>query len=687
MTARLRVGVTLVLGVIFLFAATARAENEGQDDLDKATEAKLNAKTLTDLDEVIRLTESAQKKGLNEGNAQFAKGLLVSTLVQRSTVRADIISRLPLLDPKTTEFRKATLDDLEKAVKLEPKQAQALLLIAQLQRLPGGDLKRSDEALDQAIRSGSDDPDTKAKALVFRASIEPKLEKKLADLDEAVRIAPGNAAAVRTRGLVRADLGKFAEALPDLDKAIELDPKHTATYEAKAIVLGRLKKYDEALACLDRARQLSPNSIFPLMQKARIFALQSNLKAALNELDEAHKLDPNNAAVLLLRAAVVEDPEKKAADYDEAVRVAPQNTLVRRSRGLFYADRGKFAEALADFDKAIELQPKEIVNYEAKAAVLGQMKKYDEALAAMDKIIQLTSKSAYLLMQKARIHVQQQDLKAALADLDEARTLEPDNLAVLLLRAGVYQELGQKEKALADVDAALNLEPESSAALRLRALLLAESGKPEEAIAVLEKLRQQDPKDTLVLLQLAMLYNNQHKIDKALEIYGAVLAEDPDQWMALRGRADALLNAAKQAEAIADYDKALKLRPQDSGILNNLAWVLATSPEEKLRDGKRAIVLATQACELTEYKMPHILSTLAAAYAETGDFPAAIKWATKGLELAKEEQKKELAKELESYRAGKPFRELLSNGKPVELSPEKKEEKKPEEKKPEEKKP
>jgi tetratricopeptide (TPR) repeat protein len=674
MSSRTRLSIFLLWAMIFpaILPAVARAANEGQGDLDKATEAKLNANTIGDLDEVIGLAESALKKGLDEGNTQFAKNLLASTLVQRGSIRGEIVFRLPALDSKAAELRKPALDDLERAVQLDPKQAQALLIIAELNRLPGGDLKRSNEALDQAIRLATDDPETKAKARTFRATIEEKPEKKLADLDEAVRLAPGNAAAVRTRGMVRADFGKADEALADLDKASELDPKNAGTYEAKAIVLGRLKKYEEALVALDQARQISPSSIFPLVQKARIHALQSNLKAAMLDLDQAHSLDPGNLNVLLLRATMQEDTQKKAADFDEAVRIAPKSTLAWRSRGLFLVDLGKYEQALADFHKAIQLEPKEVSNYEAKILVLGRLKKYDEALATVDKIRELSPKAGYLLMQKARIHIAQADLKAALADLSEARKQEPDNIAVLLLRATVYQESGEKEKAMADADEALKIEPKSGAAMRLRAMLLADAGKFEEAVVALEKLRELDPADSLALLQLAMLYSSLKKSDKAIEIYTAVLTEDPEQWMALRGRGDALLNLGKQAEAVADYDKAIKLKPKDVGILNNLAWVLATSPDDKLRDGKRAVELATQACEATAYKMPHILSTLAAAYAESGDFKTAIQWSTKALELSTEEQKKNLAKEMESYRAGKPFREVLSEAKPAEKDKEKK---------------
>ena len=572
-------------------ASRGLAANEGQDDLDKATEAKLGANSLADLDEVIRLAESALKKGLDEGNTQFANGLLSSTLAQRGTVRAALTARTAATNPRFDELRKAALEDLERAVKLDAKQAQAWLFIAQLHRLPGGDAKRSNQALDEAVKAAGDDPETKAKILLTRATITDDEQQKLADLNEAIRLAPSDAVALRTRGLLKADQGKYEEALADLDKAIELDADHTPTYEAKAIVLTRLKRFDEAIRALEALQKLQPDAIAPIVQKARVFAAKSDLKAALAQINEAKQKNPENVALYVLQATLEEEPAQKLAAMDEAVKVAPKSTLALRTRGALKADMDKVDEALADFDKAIELQPKEESNYEAKALALAKAKRYDEALATADKLLEI----------------------------------DPD-----------------------------------AATKRFRAAILSEVGKFDEAVAELKKLFEADSNDLSAGMALAMLFQTKKKNRQAIETYTAVLARAADYAPALRGRGDSYLNIAKHAEAIADYERALKLDAHDSGLLNNFAWVLCTSTSDKLRDGKRAIKMATEACELTDYKAPHILSTLGAAYAETGDFDTAIKWVEKGLEMAKEKDKDSLAKELENYKQKKPVREELN---------------------------
>lgn len=67
-----------------------------------------------------------------------------------------------------------------------------------------------------------------------------------------------------------------------------------------------------------------------------------------------------------------------------------------------------------------------------------------------------------------------------------------------------------------------------------------------------------------------------------------------------------------------------KFGPLSPGESNIRAWNLATNPDPALRDGRRAVRLAEEACARTGNKNPAMLSTLAAAYAEAGRFDQAI---------------------------------------------------------------
>jgi Flp pilus assembly protein TadD len=112
------------------------------------------------------------------------------------------------------------------------------------------------------------------------------------------------------------------------------------------------------------------------------------------------------------------------------------------------------------------------------------------------------------------------------------------------------------------------------------------------------------------------------------------------------------------APAIVEYGRVLELEPNHSVAANNLAWILATAPDPALRDGAKAVELALR-CRQISGDQPVILDTLAAAYAEKGLFPEAVRTATQALQLAKAQSNAALASEierrLENYRNQSPF--------------------------------
>ena len=129
----------------------------------------------------------------------------------------------------------------------------------------------------------------------------------------------------------------------------------------------------------------------------------------------------------------------------------------------------------------------------------------------------------------------------------------------------------------------------------------------------------------------------------------------------LKLSADELLQQGRRGEARTYLQKAVAIDASHPKINNQLAWLLATSSEAALRDGPRAVQLAQRACQLTDFKEPVYVGTLAAAYANTGQFEQAILAAQKACELASQSGNAELLaanrERLVLYRARQPYHE------------------------------
>jgi serine/threonine-protein kinase len=139
---------------------------------------------------------------------------------------------------------------------------------------------------------------------------------------------------------------------------------------------------------------------------------------------------------------------------------------------------------------------------------------------------------------------------------------------------------------------------------------------------------------------------------EAVADFDEVIRRDPNHAAALADRCRALGELSRHAEALADARRAVELRPTDVVLLNQLAWLLATCPEGGVRNGSEALVLATRATELSAWRDPAVLDTLAAAYAECGDFGEAVRWAEAALEWAPEMVRPAIAERLAQFRTG-----------------------------------
>lgn len=150
------------------------------------------------------------------------------------------------------------------------------------------------------------------------------------------------------------------------------------------------------------------------------------------------------------------------------------------------------------------------------------------------------------------------------------------------------------------------------------------------------------------------------KLDEAAACYETALAIEPDNAEANCNLGNILLSRGQTAEACAHYRRALETEPNEVSTLNNLAWIMATSPDDALRDGAQAVEHAERVSQILESSHPTILMTLAAAYAEAGRFDEAAQTAGRSIQLAEAASNHALANDvrihLQAYRSGKPIR-------------------------------
>jgi len=237
-------------------------------------------------------------------------------------------------------------------------------------------------------------------------------------------------------------------------------------------------------------------------------------------------------------------------------------------------------------------------------------------------------KDAWAYINRGDARMAKGDYAKAIADYDEAIRLNPKDRWAYITRGNARMEIGDHAKAIADFGEAIRLNPKDDSAYINRGIVWMSKGDYAKAIADYDEAIRLNPK-------LPWTYNN---------------------------RGNAWAGKKEYVKAIADYDQAIRLN-QYFLAYSNRAWLEATCPDDRFRNGKKAVDDATKACDLVTkqcdgdgWKDASCLNILAAAYAESRDFESAVKWQTKAIELVAAKDGAGLQPRLELYKAHKPYR-------------------------------
>lgn len=288
----------------------------------------------------------------------------------------------------------------------------------------------------------------------------------------------------------------------------------------------------------------------------------------------------------------------------------------------------------------------------------------ERALWWYTKAIRWSPRNWYAFANRGVVRFRTGKIEDARSDFLQAQAIHPSrldihwNLGVLSLQAGETEraisewthaveggvrhadiffnrgyarfQLKQFTLALEDLNEAVRLSPENAENLYWRGLTRSELGDQVGAGTDLSQAVELDPKhgETPEVKAFLASHRGDHKL--ALELYEERILSDSSNpyWF------------------------------------NGAAWILATGPDD-LRNGVRAVELAQKACELSKLNDGNYVGTLAAAYAETGNFDEAIKWQEQAASLYTSEELAEWGFLIDLYRAGRPYRQPSNSDQPA----------------------
>lgn len=321
---------------------------------------------------------------------------------------------------------------------------------------------------------------------------------------------------------------------------------------------------------------------------------------------------------------------------------------------------GEYERAIADFAEAIGLSPGEARLYCDRGTAYDRKGATEEAMKDYEATLRIEPTNLVALHNRGRIHHGRGQLESAVRDYTKALEVEPKDFISYLNRAGAFIDLGDLGKAVADLNEAIRLDSRSESALENRGYAHTLLRDPDKAIRdYTEVLRINRTNSNAYFNRGRLLHLEKGQPETAIKDFAKAIELEPSQPHFFFARAMAWSARGEAAKSINDYRQTLQLSPDHAGAANDLAWLLATSPEPSLRNGTEAVALAKQACELTEWKAWTVIRTLAAAYAETGDFTQAVKYQKQTLSMPRftDSERKEEEGRLALYQAHKPYRE------------------------------
>lgn len=475
-----------------------------------------------------------------------------------------------------------------------------------------------------------------------------QVELELADLEAAkaqfrqAATSPGTAAAARYgMGQIALLEGQFEAAARYYEEVLADQPEASTAHYQLGLAYRELGDVEKAREHLAQHGQQAVSFIDPLMSTLR----SGSTGAALHVVDGALARSRGDypTAIAAFRRALAENPD---------------DLPVRLSLAASLAQIGATDEALEIFGDVLQTDPTNASAHYNVGTILARRRQLTEALGHLQQAVEGAPDFASAHVSLAAVLAQLGRFEEADNHYVQALLLDPANTQARTQRTAVLMSMGRIDVAESELRQVLTREPTNTSAWLGLAQILETTNRPGEAYEALSQVLELGADPAQIHPQLARLLAEAGRYGEAAEHFAAVVQRSPRDEDARFGMALALLYAERYSEVKNHLEESLQVLPESSSLKHLLARLLATCPDEGVRDGERALSLIQETMELE--RRPEYAETLAMAWAELGSFDQAIEVQQWIIEQAERSGRQDLLpalrRRLSLYKQGNPCR-------------------------------
>jgi tetratricopeptide (TPR) repeat protein len=480
----------------------------------------------------------------------------------------------------------------------------------------------------------------------------------------------------------------FASMTRSIDAPGTSQSDRGMAYGRMGMLLMAAEYRDEAEASFLNARALAPNEVRWPYYLGHLYRIRGDTPESAASFERARALQPNDVPTLVwLGDALLDQGKPDAAEplFARALSLQPRLVAAQFGLGRAALARQDYARAVEHLERTLTLDPKAtVVHYPLALAYRGvgdtaraaahlgqrgtlQIKPDDPLMDELDRLLH----SALSYEVSGADALDRGDWKAATDSFRKGIALAPNEPSLHHKLGTALFLSGDARGAVEQFEEALRLSPGFAKAHFSLGVIMASNGQPEQAVAHWFAAIKSEPGYVEARLQLANALRRGGQFAASLPHYDYIIKTDPRVPEAKFGYAAALIRLRRYAEARDRLVAAMSEYPAEPSFAHAAARLFAAAPDDRVRDGKRAMAIIQDLVGSRGLRSSDALETMAMAQAESGQFSSATTWQREAIAAASRAGERGIAERiadnLKLYEAGRPCRTPWREDEPLEF--------------------